>query len=337
MKNILVVNVNWLGDVVFSTPVFRAIKEKYPQARVSCLAVPRVASILEHVPFIDEVIVYDEKGRDRFLFGKIRIIRELRKRHFELALLLHGSWTRALLAFLAGIPVRVGYDTKKRDWLLTKHLKVPQELTHRSDFYLNVAKFAGFPIRNRETFLKIKDESEKAVERLLSEAGINENDFVVVMHVGGNWNLKQWPIENFAKLNDRLVQEFGAKVIICGGKSDIILAEKLAALAAYRPIIFAGKTNFSELISLMKKANLVISADSGPLHVASSVGTAVIGLFGPTHPAVTGPRGSGKSFVVRHEVGCNAVPCYFLACPDNICMKAIGVHDVVSKVKEIKH
>jgi len=337
MKNILVVNVNWLGDVVFSTPVFRAIKEKYPQARVSCLAVPRVEDVLAHVPFIDEVIVYDEKGRDRFLFGKLKLISKLRAKNFDAAFLLHGSWTRALLVFLAGIPVRVGYKTKKRGWLLTRRLKVPQGFQHRSDFYLEVIKSAGFPVRNRETFLEPKAEPMAKVKKILYELGIKVSDFVVVMHVGGNWSLKQWPVENFAKLADALVKNFNAKVVICGGKDDIVLGEKILALTEHKPFLLAGKTNFSELIALMKQASLVVSADSGPLHIASSVGTSVIGLFGPTHPAVTGPRGSGKCVIVHHDVGCNAKPCYHLTCRDNICMKAIGVNDVISKIREIKN
>lgn len=337
MNKILVVNVNWFGDVVFSTPVFRALKEKYPQAHVVCLAVPRVADVLAHVPLIDEVIVYDEKGRDRFLFGKIKLISKLRAKHFDAVLLLHGSWTRALLVFLAGIPVRVGYKRKKRGWLLTRRINVPEGLVHRSDFYLEVAKSAGFPLRNRETFLEVKAEAAKKAQQMFVDLGIKDSDFIVVMHVGGNWDLKQWPVENFAKLTDALVKDFNAKVIICGGANDIALGEKIAQLTAHKPFILAGKTNFSELVALLKQASLVISADSGPLHVASSVGTSVIGLFGPTHPAVTGPRGRGKSIIIRHEVGCNTKPCYHLTCRDNICMKAIGVNDVISKVREIKN
>ncbi|MCX5680890.1 MAG: glycosyltransferase family 9 protein [Candidatus Omnitrophica bacterium] len=369
MKKILVVNVNWLGDVVFSTPVFRALKEQYPQAQVSCLAVPRVADVLAHVPFIDEVIVYDEKGRDRFLFGKIKLIARLRAGHFDSAFLLHGSWTRALLVFfgkikliarlraghfdsafllhgswtrallvfLAGIPIRVGYDTKRRGGLLTHRVSAGEGAIHRSDFYLKVIEALGVPVNNRQTFLSVDEEASRLVQKILFDLRIKKGDFIVVMHVGGNWSLKQWPVENFAKLADALAQDFKAKVVICGGKNDVALSEQIVALSTCKPHILAGKTSFSELVALMKEASVVISADSGPLHIASSVGSSVIGLFGPTHPMVTGPRGSGTSHVIRYEVGCNAKPCYHLTCCDNICMKAIGVKDVVSKIREIKN
>src|SRR4051812_6816771 len=114
MKRILVVNVNWLGDVIFSSPVFKAIKENYPQAHVACLAVPRVHEILESISGIDEIITYDERGRHRNPLAKIDLILDLKRRQFDTAFLLHGSLTRALLVYLAGIPQRVGYGTKSR-------------------------------------------------------------------------------------------------------------------------------------------------------------------------------------------------------------------------------
>ena len=114
MKKILVINANWVGDVVFSAPLFRALKEAYPQAHVSCLAVPRVKEVLESIPDLDEMIIYDERGKHRSPLAKIQLILELKHQRFDIAFLLHRSLTRALLVFLAGIPQRVGYDTKGR-------------------------------------------------------------------------------------------------------------------------------------------------------------------------------------------------------------------------------
>src|SRR3989338_11661837 len=110
MKRILVVNVNWVGDVIFSSPVFKALKKAYPDARISCLAVPRVKGILESIPYVDDIIEYDEKGKHRTPLGKLGLILRLRLRHFDGAFLLHRSLTRALFVFFAGISVRVGYD-----------------------------------------------------------------------------------------------------------------------------------------------------------------------------------------------------------------------------------
>src|SRR5262245_47517489 len=135
MQNILVVNVNWLGDVIFSSPVFKAIKENYPKAHVACLAVPRVKEILESIPGIDEIIIYDEKGVHRNPLAKLSLINSLRRRNFDIAFLLHGSLTRALIVYLAKIPQRVGYATKGRGRFLTHQVEPLSNEPHRCDYY----------------------------------------------------------------------------------------------------------------------------------------------------------------------------------------------------------
>ena len=106
---------------------------------------------------------------------------------------------------------------------------------------------------------------------------------------------------------------------------------------AEKPLVLTGKLTLNQLIGLMSLAKLVISADSGPLHIANSLGTNVVGLFGPTRPEITGPRGSGRAIVLQHAVGCNKEACYYLDCPDNICMQAISVEDVVNATKQVCH
>lgn len=335
MKNILVVNVNWLGDVIFSSAVFAALKDRYPQARLCCLVVPRVADVARQIPFVDDVIVYDEKGRDRFLMGKLKLIVQLRARHFDSAFLLHGSWTRALLVFLAGIPVRVGYDIKGRGKFLTHRVEAPEGMVHRSDLYLNIVEsYCGPSSIARTTCVQVTAADTLHVKEKLVQLGISKDDFMVLMHVGGNWPLKRWPVENFIRLSDILSEKLKAKVVICGGASEQDLGDKILARAAHKPVLLIGQTSFRELAALMKCVNIVVSADSGPLHIASSVGTSVVGLFGPTHPDVTGPRGLGKKYILHPKVGCNIKPCYHDKCQDNICMKAISVKDVVEQIEK---
>ncbi len=338
MKRILVVNVNWLGDVIFSSPVFAALHKQYPGARICCLTVPRVADVARQIPCVDDVMIYDEKGKDRFLLGKVRLVREIRAQNFDGAFLLHGSWTRALLVFLAGIPVRVGYNIKRRGWLLTHRVNVPQGMIHRSDHYLNVVEsFCGLSTVPRTTSLRVSSEDVAAAQGQLVSLGVKEHDFVVLMHIGGNWPLKRWPIENFAKLSDALTERENTKVVICGGVSEQVLKEHILKETVRKPIIMVGHTNFSQLVGLMKSVHVVVSADSGPLHVASSVATPVVGLFGPTHPDVTGPRGGGRASILYFHVGCNIKPCYHEQCQDNICMKAISVKDVVEKIEQVRN
>ena len=335
MKNILVVNVNWLGDVIFSSPVFKALKESYPQARISCLAAPRVQEILESFPEIDDIIVYDEDRTHRAPWAKWRLICDLRRRKFDIAFLLHRSLTRALLVFFAGIRERVGVDTKGRGAFLTQKVSELSGIVHRSDHYLRVIESFGIKVNSRATFVSVSAQHDEEIQNILKNVGVAREDFLVIIHPGGNWDLKQWSVQNFALLMDRLNTKFKIKIIISGSQKDMILAQNISSRLKTAVIVLAGQTNLKQLMAMMKRARVVISADSGPLHLASSVGTATIGLFGPTRCEVTGPRGSGRVINLQKEVGCNRAPCYHLRCPDNICMQAVSVEDVIDAFERI--
>jgi len=336
MKQILVVNVNWIGDAIFSSPIFKALKNAYPQARISCLAVPRVREILESVPEIDEIIVYDEKGRHWNPFAKLALVWKLRLKRFDAAFLLHRSLTRALLVFLAGIPQRIGYDTKGRGGLLTHIVEPTEEQMHRSDHYLHVIESFGVEVRNRSCQLKTNDEAQTQVQEILRHEGVGTDDYVVVLNPGGNWGLKRWPIENFSQLATGLVHDLNVKVVLAGAAKDMSLVKKMDQAALDEVTDLTGQTNLKQMMALMKRANVVISGDSGPLHIANGVGAEVIGIFGPTRPEITGPRGSGPAHVLQQDVGCNREACYHLMCPDNICMQSITVRDVLETVRQIK-
>ena len=337
MKRILVVNVNWVGDVIFSSPVFKALKEAYPQARISCLAVPRVQEVLESIPGIDEIILYDEEGGHKNPFVKLRFIYELKKRRFDAAFLLHRSLTRALLVFCAGIPQRIGYDTKRRGVFLTRRIQPATDAIHRCDYYLNVVRSFGIPVKDGTTSLNVTADAQTQVKDILLSHDVKEDDLLVVIHPGGNWNLKRWPKDNFILLAQRLSEDFQAQVVISGALQDVPLVEEIASQLKCRVIVLAGKINLKQLIALMRRADFVISADSGPLHIASSVGSDVIGIFGPTRPEVTGPRGKGRAFISFRDVGCNRKPCYYLQCPDNVCMQSVTVKDVLDVVRQIRN
>lgn len=336
IKNILVVNVNWLGDVIFSSPIFRAIKKNYPNAKVSCLAVPRVKEVLELVPDIDEVIIYDEDKRHKGIIGKVSLIFHLRKKNFDIAFLLHKSLTRALLVFLAGIPNRVGYDSKNRGIFLTHRIKMIDGNRHRSDEYINVIESFGVKVDDRTTELFVDEEAERELDRLLLSNGIAIGETFVVINPGGNWDPKRWPIKNFSLLVSKLINEDKVKVVISGASKDIPLVQEILKYLEIKPIILSGELNIKQLVLLMKKAKVVISADSGPLHIASSVGTKTIGMFGPTRIEITGTRGKGESVVLQKDIGCNRKPCYYLDCKNNLCMQAITVYDVIEEFRQIK-
>jgi heptosyltransferase-1/heptosyltransferase-2 len=174
------------------------------------------------------------------------------------------------------------------------------------------------------------------VDSKLNKAGIGPAESYVVLNTGGNWDLKQWSTDTFTQLAKRLDQEFGLRIVFSGSHKDRENCQHMAQAADIKAVILAGETSVGESLALYKRAVAVISGDSGPLHLAHSVGADVIGIFGPTRPEITGPRGSGRLQVLFKDVGCNKAPCYHLTCTNNLCMQSVTVDDVAQAFKKIR-
>ncbi len=333
-EKILIINVNWVGDVIFSTPFIRSVREAFPKSRIACLLHPRCREILDSNPRLDEIIIYDEEGKERGLLGKLRLIKELRAKRFNTAFILHRSFTKALIAYLAGIKRRVGYPTKNRSFLLTDVVEEPDTETHKVEYFLNIARRTGIkPTDNSYEFF-ITDRERWRIQDLLAKDGVGEKDLVVAICPGGNWDPKRWPKERFASLSDILMETLGAKVVISGAAKDMKLAEEIKGLMKKTPIVMCGRTNLKELGALLERAGLVIANDTGPMHIAVAMKTKVIALFGPTSPKITGPYGKGNYRVISRNDKCET-PCYDLSCTDNSCMAAISVEEVLKAAVEM--
>ena len=330
MKRILIVNVNWIGDTLFATPFIRAVREAYPDSHIACLIHPRCKEMLELNPRLDELIIYDEEGVHKSFLGKARLILSLRNRKFDTAFLLHRSFTKALIVFLAGIKERIGYPTKRRTILLTKVIDSPAEELHKVEYFLNIAESAGLKASSRSYEFFINDSHKKFINDLLRSEGILENEIIVVLCPGGNWDPKRWPKENFARLADALSEKCGARIIISGAKKDVPLAEEIKSMMKAKPVITAGKTTLKQLGALLSRAGVVVANDSGPMHISVAMKARTIALFGPTSPKLTGPYGEGRYRVICKNDACD-VPCYDFTCTDNRCMARITVEDVLKE------
>lgn len=333
-KRILIFNVNWLGDVLFSTAAIRNIRRNFPDGFLACVIPSRCYPVLKGNPHLDEIIIFDEKDRHKNLLEKLRFVKYLKEKKFDVVFLLHRSFSRALICRLAAIPERIGYYTKKRGFLLTKKIAAPEiNSMHRIDYYLNIIDNAGLKAEDRYTEFFFSEEDAKMAGDFLNRESIGKGDFLVAINPGANWYLKRWPKEYWAQLADSLISEWGAKVIITGSPNDISLAEDIKGLMKAKPIIAAGLFNLKQLAALCKRLDLFITADTGPLHIANSVGTKkIIALFGPTSPEITGPYPDKNVIILSKDVGCK-IPCYVVDCRNNRCMKAITPEDVLARVK----
>lgn len=335
-ERILVFNVNWLGDVLFSTAVIRNIRYNFPDAYLACVVPSRCYAVLKDNPYLDEVIFYDDKSEQRSISAKFKFIKLLKRKRFDSVFLLHRSFTRALLCVFAGIKKRIGISNRKRAFLLTRNIPEPaKDSLHRIDYYLNIIEQVGLKIKDRFCDFSFKEEDAAFVRKVLEKNKIKSNDILVVLNPGGNWLLKRWPFDYWSKLADRLIEECRAKVVISGAHSDLKLAMQIKASMKKKAFIACGIFSLKQFAALCKQAALVVSADSGPLHIASAVGAKnIIAIFGPTHKAITGPRPDNNVFIIQKDSGCR-IPCYVLNCKDNRCMKAVTPDDVMEVARRI--
>lgn len=336
-QRILIFNVNWLGDVLFSTATIRNVRRNYPDSYVACVIPSRCYPILKGNPYLDEVIIFDEKDRHKGMLAKLNFISLLRNKKFDTVFLLHRSFSRALICRLAGIKQRIGHNTKKRSFLLTKKITLPKrDSLHRIDFYLNVIEKAGLRVEDRYLDFIFTPEEEKYVEDFLSKNSFRKDDFIVALNPGGNWIPKRWPKDYWANLADKLIAETKAKVIITGSIADLALANQIKAMMQEKPLVACGVFNIKHLGALAKRVNLFITADTGPMHIANAVGaTKIIAIFGPTSKEITGPYPDTNVVILQKDTGC-LIPCYKVSCQDNRCMKAVTPDDIMAEVRKLK-
>ena len=328
MNRVLVVLPNWYGETLFVTPFLRALRAHLPAASIATLGWPRCREILLHNPRITELLDYDEHGAHRSLAGKGRLIRFLRQRRFDAAVLLRRSLSRTCLVTLAGIPARIGFANAKSGWLLTHRVPPPERLLHKASTYLPLLEALGAPVIGGPYEYTVSEEERAAARALLRGCRIADGRPLAVLHPGANWVHKRWSPERFAALGDRLIEVQGVQVLITGGPEDVELAATVRQRMRHPAAVVAGQTTLRQLAACLEPAALVVSNDTGVLHVAAALGRAVVALFGPTSPALTGPIGDPQRTVVLHHPGCcPTIPCYQPDRPPHPGMDAISVEE----------
>lgn len=333
-EKILIFELNWLGDILFSFPLLRALRSEFPQAYISCTVVPRYALLLAHNPWISDTHILSDDNGIGTIGEKFSFTRIIMKERYDTCFFLKPSSTKTMMSFLAGIPERVGFSGKNSP--LTMEVEMPGGETHRADQLLALAAAIGIKEADGTYEYFIDEEHMDKADELLHREGRGVNR-IVALNTGGNWGPKKWPAENFMKLAKMLLEKFGdIEIMIPGSCKDIRAAQDIVAeVGAERCYTLAGRTDLNELAALFKKASLVVSADSGPLHLASATGVPTIGLFGPTSHKMTGPRGRGRNIVIQSDIPCK-VPCYAEKCVmDNMCMKSITPERVFAEAEKV--
>jgi len=337
-RRILVTRTDRLGDVLLSTPVIKALRQKFPQSYIGMLVSPYTQGVLEGNPDLDEVITFDKDLKDKGWLGILKFSGFLRKKRFDLAIVLHPVTRIHLLTFLSGIPKRLGYN-RKSGFLLTDRINHSKQegQKHESEYALDLVRYLGIEPVDKTLFMPIKAESEKWVENLFNQSGIKEGDKLLVIHPGASCHSRVWPGERFAAVADALTQKYGFKVVIISGAKDAQRSQAVTRNMRLKALDLSGETSISQLASLLKRSKLFISTDSGPMHVASSVGVPVITIFGRDQAGLSpqrwGPLGK-ESRILHKTAGC--VVCLAHNCrKDFACLKATTVQDVLNAADEL--
>jgi len=335
-RRLLVRAPNWVGDVVHSLPAIVALRARFPLAELTVLTRGEAGTVLRHHPAVDRIVSY-HAGRG---WGQLRQLRatagRLREEAYDLGVVLTNSFESALLFWWAGIPRRYGFDTDGRRWLLTD----PQPCTaetrrlHQADYYL--ALLAGLGVTAPRGWQRLEPTAveREAATRRLAEAGWRPDRPLIALCPGAGFgSAKRWPLDRFGALAARLARERGTTLVILGGTAERPMGETLAARVREGSINLTGETSLRDALAIVSLSTVVVSNDSGLLHLAAASGTSVVALFGPTDPDRTGPTVVTASSVtiVRRPVSCS--PCELRECPiDHRCMIWVDPDEVYAAV-----
>ncbi|MBU2540758.1 MAG: glycosyltransferase family 9 protein [Candidatus Omnitrophica bacterium] len=335
VKNILIVRTDRMGDVILTIPAIRALDQTFPLARISLWVDQSTKDLVEGLPFIDEVIIEDRAGG---WWSYFRHVAALRRKKFDLAIIYHTKKRNNMACFLAGIPHRLGYKNNKFGFLLTQPIVDDRHLgtKHEAEYCLDLLKAIGVKGGDLELQLALHEDAEVWAERFFIDHKLVGSP-VIAFHPSASCPTRFWPIDFYADLASRIIRQYKASIIIVGGKTAQPAAGKIMAHAGCRVIDLTGQTSLSQLTSILKRCRMLISNDSGPVHMGAAVGIPVISLFLRSQPGINPQRWrplGQNSILLQNKKGeeilldptCKVVSGRF---------DSISTEEVFSKVEEV--
>ena len=334
---VLVRGVNWIGDAVMTIPALRSLKRSVPGSKISLLVKPWVAPLFEKDPVVDEIILYTDEFKG--VSGKLKLARKLKARGFCMAILFQNAFDAALLAFLAKIPKRIGYNRDGRRLLLTHPVAFDTHTRslHHIDYYLNLTRRAGFETMYEMPWIFLGPEERLKARDMLA---LLKRPIVAINPGAAYGSSKRWHPERFAEVAEGVMQELGGSVVLLGGPKEIGIADEIlrsmdsSLITPDSLLNLAGRTSLRELAALISECAVLVTNDSGPMHIGYAVGTPLVAIFGSTSPELTGPVGSSDRVII-HKIECS--PCFERECrkKDLQCMELITSQEVFDAVKKL--
>ncbi len=339
---ILIVKLSAIGDVIQSLCVASALKRGIKDIEISWVVSEAAYPLLKDHPLIDHVFLLPRKrwgkmGANLFAWPKLiaeigEFVSEIRQKEFDVVVDLQGLFKSGLVTFISKSKRKVGFpNTREFSYIFLNEKLPPYDIEkHAVLRYVKVASYLGGDISKIDFPLAISEHDRDYIDRLLKGCGD-----IIALNVGASWPNKKWTVEGFSELAKEIYKRWGLSPVITGGREDEEFANKVEERikgAGTRVINLAAKTSLLELAALFERSKVVVTCDSGPMHLAVAAGTRVVALFGPTAPWRTGPFGDNHK-IVRINIACS--PCFKRRCDNPKCMKDILVNDVVSAIEEV--
>jgi 3-deoxy-D-manno-octulosonic-acid transferase/heptosyltransferase-1 len=336
--NILIVKLSAIGDVLHTLPSLTELRKLYPEAHITWVVEEAAAELIKNHPALDVVLISRRRSWMKdFTSGEIRrplreilsFVRELRQRPYDLVIDFHGLLKSSLIVLISSGKRKLGYDSLQELSGLFLNEKIPEDMNkHAVDRYLDFPRYLGAKTGRAEFALPVGSAAEAKTRLLLQKYDLEDKNYIAINPVA-LWETKLWDNEKFARLADLIAGKLNIKVVFTGSERKAI--EKITSQMSARAVNMGSETSLLDLASLYRKALIVITTDSGPMHLAAAVGTSVVALFGPTDPARTGPYGLGHA-IIRTPLPCS--PCFLKKCSTKKCMQDISPGQVFAAVQD---
>lgn len=346
---ILIVNPFGIGDVLFTTPLVRAVRQAFPESHLAYLCNRRTEQILSNDPYLNELFVYEKdevvslwrRSWGRGTIHVARLLSRIARARFDLAIDLSLGERYALIVKLLGVRRRIGFNYRDRGRFLTERLTIDgYHAVHVVEYYRTLLRFLGIELLDGSLNLHMSDEDERWADRWLSEHKLDRVPLLVgIVPAGGvSWGVdapfRRWSFEGFAAVGDALVTRYGATLVLFGETSDKAVCQTVARLMRSPVVDASGETTLGQFVSLLGRLELVICNDGGPLHLAVSQRVKTVSIFGPVNPHVYGPypQTADHQIVYKRELPCR--PCYhhfkLPPCPyERACLTTIMPEEVI--------
>jgi heptosyltransferase-2 len=336
IERVVVRGTNWVGDAVMTIPALRELRRALPQAHITLATRSWAEGLFADADFLDDLLIYDRRN----LRDVARQAREWRRRRFDLALLFQNAFEAALIATTARVPVRIGYATDGRRALLTHPVPSPhwRDERHEVFYYLNLVTelerllygASSREPREPEFALNISEERRAEGRAFLLSQGVSMSRPLVALCPGStNSRAKRWPAHSYAQLADQFVAQAGADILLLGSPDEMEVSREVEERMHYQPFVLTGRTDLLQAVAVLSLADVLITNDTGPAHIASALNRPTLVIFGPTDPRTTRPF-SPLAEIVRRPPEC--APCMLRDCPiDHRCMTAITPEEVFTR------